>query len=174
MIAAGLKIEKLDRNFLKEAMEARNDIRVRRWCRQVGLLNMTNQLDWFEKQHNDNSVQMFQASLESGQFVGVFGLTSIDYINGNGEFSLYVTPNQQKKGFAKFILNWLLGFGFGELRLNKIWGETFDGNPAISLFESLGMKHEGTLKQSYFKNGRYIDSHLFGILAEDWLWKDDE
>ena len=96
------------------------------------------------------------------------GLTSIDYINSRAEFSLYIGHSYQRQGFAKDALKALLEVAFNEVNLNGVWGETFEGNHALNLFEKLGMKKEGTRRQFYFKGGKYIDAHLVSITREEW------
>lgn len=149
----------------------RNHPKIRHWCRQYNLISDLEQKQWFEKQSSDPSIQMFiiKQSDTSDQNryrnmpIGVCGLTSIDNINGRAEFSLYIAPNYQKKGMGKNALLTLFRYGFEELRLHQIWGETFDGNRASKLFESIGMHKDGTRRDFYFKGGKYIDAHLYSI-----------
>jgi ribosomal-protein-alanine N-acetyltransferase len=95
--------------------------------------------------------------------LGVCGLTSMDLINRRAEFSLYIGPEFQGQGFGKNALKTLLAHGFRNYGLNRIWGESFEGNPAIAMFESLGFEPEGIRKEFYFKGGKFIDAYLFSI-----------
>ena len=36
------------------------------------------------------------------------------------------------------------------------------------LFESLGFKHEGTLRQNVWKNGGFYDDTIYGLLRDEW------
>jgi RimJ/RimL family protein N-acetyltransferase len=103
-----------------------------------------------------------------GGIVGVAGLTSIDRLARRAEFSLYIGPEHHGEGYGRKALIALFTKGFRDLGLNLIWGESFDGNPAIRLFESLGMIREGTRRDFYFKDGRFIDAHLFSIRSTEW------
>ena len=61
--------------------------------------------------------------------------------------------------------------------LNVIWGETFEGNHAYDMFLKLGMKHEGTRRQFYFKEGKHIDAHLVSITRQEFMeapWKQSQ
>ena len=162
----------LFRSIEKEDLETlrywRNDPRIHRWCRQTGLISKAQQLSWFERQANDSSISMYAIlntgqDLQTNQLLGVAGLTSIDHLNSRAEFSLYIGPEFQKSGLGGEALAELLEIGFNDLNLNRIWGETFDKNPAIKLFEKIGMQKEGTRKDFYFKGGVYIDAHLYSI-----------
>lgn len=98
------------------------------------------------------------------------GLTSIDHLHQRAEFSLYVGPQYRKRGYAKETLKTLFSYGFVALNLNCIWGETFDGNPAAKIFESVGMVREGTRRDFYFKKGKFIDCHLYSVKRSEWAY----
>lgn len=169
-----------------KAREWRNDKRIRQWCRQYSLIDDRSQHLWEAKITTDPTIKMFGVELvtesrpehykvsntvplvmrveASHSYIGVCGLTSINRVNQSAEFSLYIAPWAQGKGYGKEALSLLLEHGFKDHNLNRIWGEVFDGNPARLMFEELGMKHEGTLRQSYFRVGKFIDSHIVGIL----------
>lgn len=140
----------------------RNDIRIRSWCRQIGVLSEFDQDRWMQAQSNDKTLRMFSVH-HNRDFVGVAGLTSIDMVNRRAEFSLYIGPNSHGLGFGKRALRTLCRFGFEELGLNSIWGESFEGNPAIKMFYDVGFVKEGVRRQFYFKGGMFIDAVLVSI-----------
>jgi RimJ/RimL family protein N-acetyltransferase len=164
----------------------RNHPEIRRWTRQNGLLSEVDQKRWLEKIENDPSIQMFGILAQSGERdrdglrtqgdknIGTCGLTSINREHGTAEFSLLIGPQFQKQGFGKKALIKLFGYGFRHLRLNCIWGETFENNPAMKMFKQLGMIEEGKCRQRYFKNGFYVDSSQISILRSEaeqqWWW----
>jgi RimJ/RimL family protein N-acetyltransferase len=127
---------------------------------------------WFERQAKDPSVRMYRIEFGAEKLretVGVCGLTSLDFANRRAEFSLYIGPEHQQRGFGRRALATLLVHGFQNLGLNLIWGETFEGNHAAKMFESLGFKKEGTRRQFYWKDGRFIDAHLYSITRDEWM-----
>lgn len=172
-----------------EAREWRNHKFVQRWCRQYTLIDEKSHAQWLERISNDPTIKMYGIAhvketgvpkhpynpifpnyLTQEEFtpVGVCGLTSINRVNQSAEFSLYIAPMFQRQGFGEKALRLLLDHGFKSHNLNRIWGETFDGNPAAKTFEKLGMKKEGTLRSSYFRDGKFIDSHIYAILRSEW------
>ena len=147
----------------------RNNPKIYAWCRQPTLLNQWEHESWLAKIETDKSIKMFgilDNKLQAA--VGVCGLTSIDHISQKAEFSLYIDPEAQKRGHGRAALLELLRVGFYELNLNRIWGETFEHNPAANLFEDIGMIKEGILRQSYFKEGRRIDSFIYSMLRSEY------
>jgi hypothetical protein len=81
---------------------------------------------------------------------------------------LYIGPEHQGQGLGEAALQALCDHGFNVLNLNSIWGEAFDGNPAIKMFERVGFKPEGRRRQFYFREGRYIDAILFSLLRDEY------
>lgn len=146
----------------------RNDPAIYNWCRQTGLIMEANQQKWFEKIAFDNSIQMFGVH-DNLSLIGVVGLTDIDYIHSKAEFSIYIAPKYQGKGHGESALKCLFDFGFKDMGLNRIWGETYQGNIGLKLYPKLGFKQEGHLKKTYYKKGEFVDSFIFAILKEEWL-----
>jgi diamine N-acetyltransferase len=101
--------------------------------------------------------------------VGVVGLTGVDLVNRRGEFSCYIDPDKQGMGFGTRALKVLFAYGFDVLGLNLIWGETFQDNPAAKVFEKLGMTKHGVRPDFYFREGKFIDAHLYGLRRSEWV-----
>lgn len=146
----------------------RNDYRIWKWCRQNDLISELQQAEWYERQHRDPSIKMYLIKNVENSPIGVAGLTSIDLLNRRAEFSLYIGPEERRKGYGINSLKTLVSHGMSNLGLNSIWGESFDGNPAMSIFRSLGFKEEGVKREAYFRTGKLIDAYLFSILAREW------
>jgi RimJ/RimL family protein N-acetyltransferase len=118
---------------------------------------------------DDRTIRMF--TVVGGvkhEDVGVCGLTSIDHVNQSAEFSLYIGWEYQREGYGLDALETLVRHGFTALNLNRIWGEVFDENPAMEMFKQVGFKLEGKLRESYFRDGRFIHSHMISLLRNDW------
>ena len=51
----------------------------------------------------------------------------------------------------------------------------FETNPrAMKTYEAAGFIREGVLRQEIFKNGRYIDVIMMGILQNEWMQKQEK
>lgn len=174
-----ISLAALDSTDIGLVRQWRNDHRIWRWTRQFDLISDAEQVRWFNRQSEDPTIRMYKVVLETEEkgeddkpgvrahTAGVCGFTSIDNVNRRAEFSLYVAPDLHGKGLGTVALKTLLVHGFQNLGLNIIWGETFDGNPAARMFEKIGFQKEGTRRQFYFRDGRFIDAHLYSITAEE-------
>lgn len=163
----------LTRDISLKQREWRNDPSIHAWTRQNGLISLDEHDRWLERIKVDRSIMMFGIlalniiEQDIHPNVGTCGLTSISYEHGTAEFSLLIGPEFQGRGYGKLALIELLKYGFKNLRLNCIWGESFDGNPALKMFERVGFCSEGRVRQRYFKHGQHIDAHLVSILASE-------
>lgn len=150
------------------AFSWRNDQRIYQWCRQHEPITKEHHNNYWSRAEHDPSIKMFAVTLD-GEAIGMCGLTSIDLINHRAEFSLYIEPEAQKRGHGRAALDALCHYGFCVFGLNLIWGEVFDGNPAMNMFEDAGFRREGTRRQFYRRNGKYIDAHLISLLKSEFM-----
>lgn len=164
---------KLTHEISPRQLDWRNSPKIHLWTRQNGLLTENDQRAWKEKISQDPTIKMFGIEGWTGTSplgmdnVGTCGLTSINMIHRSAEFSLLIGPEFQKRGFGKSALKALFRYGFDQLQLHSIWGETFEDNPAFLMFMKLGMRKEGKVKERYFKNGKYKDAYIVSILDRE-------
>jgi len=158
----------LTANIPEQAREWRNDHRVWQWCRQYTLIDKLSHERWLEKISSDPTIKMFGISSLPGKIdVGVCGFTSICLLNRKAEFSLYIVPEFQGKGYGKDALWTLLTHGFNDWGFNRIYGETYSDNDAFKMFLGLRMKVEGTMRGSYMRGGKMIDSIIVSMLKPE-------
>ncbi|MCG3142018.1 MAG: Spermidine N(1)-acetyltransferase [Anaerolineae bacterium] len=83
-----------------------------------------------------------------------------------------IDPKVWGNGYATEAAEALLQFGFTTLQLHRIWAEALAANEnSIHVLEKLGMRQEGRLREKEFFKGRFWDTVIYGILAEEWRWK---
>lgn len=172
----GVHLDKLRKCDCFQTFAWRNDYKIWKWCRQNDSLDPLKHEKWFEKISSDASIEMY-GIYDSQKIVGVCGLTDIDRINQRAEFSLYIAPEYQRMGLARSALKTLLAHGFMNQNLNTIWGETFDGNHAFLMFTSIGMKYEGSRRNFYYKEGKFINANLVSMTKEEYMeveWKQSQ
>src|ERR1700694_5027243 len=72
------------------------------------------------------------------------------------------------KGYATEAASAVVAFGFGTLRLHRIYAHHFAGNTASKrVLEKIGMRHEGRSRQHIQKWNQFIDIENYGLLAEE-------
>ena len=103
--------------------------------------------------------------------IGNVTLRNPDRENGSAEVAIVVTDKaSQGRGLGTDALNCLVDFGFGELRLERIYLHVFDYNArAIRSYEKAGFQTDAILRRHRFHRGDHHDVHLMSILRGDWL-----
>lgn len=167
----GVILAPIVRKQLGQLLMWRNDRRIWQWCRQHSVISEAHHEAWFNSLATRKDVRMFSVLDNEGNHVGVCGLTDIDETNRRAEFSLYIGPEHQGKGLGKAALKTLVDHAFHQLNYVKVWGETFDGNPAAKMFESIGFKVEGVRRAHYFRDGRYINCTLYSLMRGEEAWR---
>jgi [ribosomal protein S5]-alanine N-acetyltransferase len=72
-------------------------------------------------------------------------------------------------GYATEAMQAMLQFGFQSLGLHRISDFCDPENQAsIRVMEKVGMRREGHLVQNHYTKGRWWDSVVYAILAEEW------
>lgn len=163
----GVKLGPLDSWMKEKIREWRNDPEIWHWCRQNDMISDFDQDRWFEAQSRDPTIRMYAIHDDGATVVGVCGLTSIDHVNRNAEFSLYIAPNYHGNKLGEKALKTLVAHGFRNLGLHHIFGETFQGNKAYKIFQDVGFRYSGTRRKFYFRDGRFINADLYDILSEE-------
>jgi len=162
----------VDRNELKlrlspelphEQLKWRNDARIWRWCRQNHIITRAQQMEWLDRIEMDPAIQMFGIDSSKAGLVGTCGLTGINTYHRTAEFSLFIGPEYHGHGYSRPSLVLLLDYGFNRMNLKCIYGEVIAGNPALSLFLSVGFREEGIHHCRYFKHGKYHDAVSISI-----------
>ena len=74
-----------------------------------------------------------------------------------------------RKGQSRAIMEAIKEYSFGYLNLRKIRGEVLGTNKlAMNFNKKCGMIEEGILREEEYRDGQYVDVHIFGMLKRDW------
>ena len=122
---------------------------------------------WFER--IKDSETRFDGVIEYDNIpVGLIGLLDVDAKNKKAEYYICLGNHDYKgKGIAKIASRLLLEYAFNHLKLEKVYLFTEEDNlSAWNLFEKIGFKREGLLKNDLIYNNRKISRYVYGILKE--------
>jgi [ribosomal protein S5]-alanine N-acetyltransferase len=101
---------------------------------------------------------------------GTVGLREIDAEHSQAELGFWVAVEYWKQGYATEAARAVVGFGFEQLGLNRIYAHHMVRNPASGrVLVKLGMKPEGVLHQRVRKWGVFEDVVLMALLREEWV-----
>ena len=112
----------------------------------------------------------FAVTLRStGTLIGVCALLIRYDELRHGELLYVLNRPYWGQGYATEAARALLGLGFSELDLHRIYATCRPANVASwRVMEKLGMRREGHLVQHRWMKGRWQDSLLYAILDHEW------
>jgi RimJ/RimL family protein N-acetyltransferase len=128
---------------------------------------------WFEDmlaRQGKDAYHFVICMLDDGRPIGTLGLFAIDYVNGNAGIGISIGEKALwGQGLGTDAMNAIVDFGFGMLRLERLWLEVYDFNKrARRSYDKCGFTLEGVERRAIFKNGRHIDVELMSILRDEW------
>lgn len=108
--------------------------------------------------------------LEDNQPIGRCDLFEIDRLNGNAAFGITIGDRELwGGGYGSDAVNALVDFGFGELRLERIWLATDASNVrAHRAYARCGFQEEARLRRAFHDHGRFVDEVRMALLRDEW------
>jgi len=133
---------------------------------------MANQISWFEGISTSRVDNMFIV-IADDEPVGVCGLTHINWKDRSAEIAYYLgkrTSPSVDVTIGIEVYSFMKKKAFEEYNLNRLIGEAFSFNKgAVELALKCGFTQEGILRQCIFWSGKYWDSVLIGMLADEYF-----
>ena len=168
-----MKIRRIEKGDLPTRVEWMNDPRIYMNMGFTPPITLENTIAWFEKnQKLDNRIDVTYLD-DDGNIVGFGGIYLIDKTLGSGEAYMFIGPAYHKKGFGARGNGLLFDYAFNNLGLNKIISHVDDCNVASQkVWEKLGFKLEGIIRQSKMLNGKLIDRYHYGLLRSEYVRPD--
>ena len=126
----------------------------------------------FVTDEKDPKAQQFTILLkEEGETRKIGRIVLADIEDGwKGEiWRIYIGDKSLRgKGYGKQAMKAMMGYCFDVLGLERLYLDHYTGNPAASLYLSLGFRYEGILRKNCRKNGILYDVHLMSMLREEY------
>lgn len=160
-----------EKQHLKQMMKWRNTPELKVFSGEYRELSYSHQINWWkDKVLKDDLCQYFVIKpIGEDKIIGTASLVNIHPVYKKAQFGILIGDKKYRNnGFGSDALRTIMKFGFKELNLNRIWSEVYSNNIAIEIYRHLGFKDEGVMRQSVYKNGSYLDSHILAILKEEY------
>jgi len=174
MIASGsVFLRPAERSDLPLFVRWLTDARTTRTLALRSPLSLALEEGWFERlleQHGRDVWHFVICRTADGRPLGGIDLHDIQLVNGSASLGIAIgDPADTNQGYGSDALRALLGFGFGELRLERIWLDVYDYNErARRVYERVGFVLEGTLRHALWRDGAFRDVLRMAILREEW------
>jgi RimJ/RimL family protein N-acetyltransferase len=109
------------------------------------------------------------APAQCGEFLGLVRIDRIDSVNRNCAVGLDLVSQHRGKGLAAKVYARLLDYLFHQLNMHMVYLEVLESNErATHVYERLGFRVDGRLRQRVFRNGTYEDSILMSLLRSEY------
>jgi RimJ/RimL family protein N-acetyltransferase len=123
------------------------------------------------QQHEDPRAK-YQLAIDlksASHIIGNCGIRMKSAGAHEADIGFELAPQHWGRGYATEAARAMIGFGFTELGLHRIWSWCIADNVASArVLEKLGMRPEGRLRENEYFKGRWWDTLLYGILNFEW------
>jgi RimJ/RimL family protein N-acetyltransferase len=113
----------------------------------------------------------FQIAIEradTGQLIGDCAIHTLPNDARQAEIGFSLNPAFQRRGYAREMIQALIGFIFTEMDMHRIIAITDVRNiSSVSLLERAGFRREGHFRQNAWNKGEYTDEFLYAMLREE-------
>ncbi len=103
------------------------------------------------------------------KMIGSCGFFNHDQRNASAEFGIMIGDKSYwDKGYGTEAVRLLVKHGFQTINLHRIYLRVLETNPrAIRAYEKAGFTPEGRQRQADYKDGKYIDLLVMGMLRSE-------
>ena len=144
----------------------RNDWRVRKWCYTEHIITKKEHKEFIKKLKNDEKNFYWVVKSREGSYLGVVSLNKLDTLHKHAYLGIYSNP--KFKGVGKILMRALKELAFKIAKLHTLKLEVIETNRhAIEFYKKQGFKEEGKLKEFVYKNNKWLDVIIMGIINEE-------
>ncbi|WP_304169259.1 GNAT family N-acetyltransferase [Phenylobacterium aquaticum] len=102
--------------------------------------------------------------------IGSIRLAIQDEVHRTADFGYCFHPDAWGRGIGTEAARAILGAAFGPLNLHRVWATCdVENRGSWGIMEKLGMRREGTFRKHLKPRGAWRDTHLYALLAEEWI-----
>lgn len=154
-----------------------NDPEVTWHLKTMPPFNLDDEIDWYNRQHNDPSQLNLAIDLNEGrQHIGSVSLMNINQRDQNAELGIVIGDKTQwGQGYGQEAITLLLQYGFLQLNLHRIYLRVDASHQAgIRCYTNCGFKEEGRMRHSTYHHGQFEDQLLMSVLRPEYLRGDSD
>ena len=127
---------------------------------------------WFldhQKQTPRIKFQLAVTLKSTGQLIGNCGIRMDTADAFQADLGYELDPKHWNHGYATEAAHAIVDFGFRDFPLRRVWSWCVaDNTGSAHVLEKLGMRQEGRLRENEFYKGRWWDTLMYAILADEW------
>ncbi len=168
-----LELVPLAAEHLDDLMAVNGDDRVTRFLPYDTWASRQDAEAWFERIQGLTEAgatrQLVLRRRSDARVIGTLLLFKFDEASHRLEVGYALAHDGWGQGLMREAVQAACGHAFGALGLRRLEAEVNPANLAsCRLLQAIGFQLEGTLRQRWTAKGRNYDTHLFGLLLQDW------
>lgn len=165
-----LRLRQLSHDDADEMLFLRSDLRVMRYIDRPPAKSVEDAIEYIDDiiaHIKRNEVIMWAITMRSdNKLIGTVCLWKIEKGNCRGEVGYMLHPDFHRKGIMTETLKAVLDFSFNQLKFHSLTADVNPANDASKLLlKSLGFEQEAYFRESYYYDGKFIDSAIFCIIS---------
>ena len=124
---------------------------------------------WFESKLADEDSELFAVETLDGTHIGNIELFDFRHVHRQAELGVVLGEKAYwSQGYGSDAIRVLLRFAFRELNLHRIQLRVYEDNErGIRCYRKCGFQVEGRLRDAVYRQGRYFDVLMMGILDHE-------
>jgi RimJ/RimL family protein N-acetyltransferase len=173
-----VRLRAVETTDLDDFLKFHNTLELRRTMGPPMVRSRRHMEEWLQKATvrdpwKDGELSLVIEEIKTHEFLGFASLSGIVLPQNRGELGISIyNPANRGKGYGTDALLVLLSIGFNILGLNSIFLETMEDNDqSIRVYEKIGFKRVGILRETEFMDGAYKGLLIMDILRREFLAK---
>lgn len=164
------QIRLIDQNDSEFLISLRNDPDVYENLGNHVFLNSIIQEDFINSISRSDESKYFIFKNEKNERVGLVRITDIDRVHRSACVGADICKEFRGKSLARAIYKAIFKIVFDIWGLNRAWLLVLEDNKkAYELYKKVGFIEEGRYRKARFKNGKFVDYILMGILRDEYI-----
>ena len=127
-----------------------------------------NAVQWIDFVKKNYSSLFFAIANENELIGGIGAVPQTDVHRFSAEVGFWLGQSHWNKGIITKALPVFCNYLFSKFDFNRLTANVFEGNDASQkVLEKNGFVLEGKLRKSVFKENKFVDHYIYGLLKED-------
>lgn len=127
-----------------------------------------NAVQWIDFVKKNYSSLFFAIADENELIGGIGAVPQTDVHRFSAEVGFWLGQSHWNKGIITKALPVFCNYLFSKFDFNRLTANVFEGNDASQkVLEKTGFILEGKLRKSVFKENKFVDHYIYGLLKKD-------
>lgn len=159
-------VEENDVEFLRDNI---NNPEVRTYLTARKPVNLEQERSFFEEVISSDEDVHLAICNKNNEMVGIISLEENNDEIRVAEIGIWIDPEHHRNGYGTEAAELITDYGFNEQNHHKIIARAYENNEGSNkIWKKLGFTHEGTLREQIFREGKFEDANIYGVLESEW------